>query len=406
MREARLQHGDLLSLGGSTFLVSLAAPEPEPPRPSEELPLDAETEILLPIADSVYLSPDRLAGAGGASAPLAALLRLAAAVQERPEPAALGRELLRQALAALPADRAALLPPEPDPDAFVPLWEHAGAGGSGPFAVSRSVLARALAGRAALLWSGVREPAPADSVLASGIGALICAPLAGADGPLALLYLDVQAPGHLDQEHLELSAAMAALTSGAFANALHREALARENRRLQEAALGSGLLGESAAMRRAAEVLAKVAPTPSTVLLLGESGTGKELAARAIHLGSPRAAGRSWPSTAPRSPRRCSRASCSATRGAPSPARWRRSPASSSWRTAARSSSTRSASCRCPPRRSCCASSRSGPSSGSAARGRSRWTSASWRPPTATSRRGSPRAASAPTSTTASTWSR
>jgi DNA-binding NtrC family response regulator len=39
----------------------------------------------------------------------------------------------------------------------------------------------------------------------------------------------------------------------------------------------------SFAMKQVLEVVRKVAPTPSTVLLVGESGTGKELIARAIH---------------------------------------------------------------------------------------------------------------------------
>jgi len=39
----------------------------------------------------------------------------------------------------------------------------------------------------------------------------------------------------------------------------------------------------SLAMKQVLEVVRKVAPTPSTVLLVGESGTGKELIARAIH---------------------------------------------------------------------------------------------------------------------------
>ena len=51
------------------------------------------------------------------------------------------------------------------------------------------------------------------------------------------------------------------------------------------------LLGTSAAMRRAVETLACVAPTDVTVLVLGETGTGKELAARLVHDGSPRARG-------------------------------------------------------------------------------------------------------------------
>ena len=60
-------------------------------------------------------------------------------------------------------------------------------------------------------------------------------------------------------------------------------------------------------------------------------------------------ASRSSPSTARRSPRRCSSRSCSATRRGPSPARRSGGWAASSWRTAGPSSSTRSG--RCRPRR-------------------------------------------------------
>ena len=51
----------------------------------------------------------------------------------------------------------------------------------------------------------------------------------------------------------------------------------------------SELIGESPAMQRAREAIARVAPTNSTVLILGETGTGKELAARAVHRQSLRA---------------------------------------------------------------------------------------------------------------------
>ncbi|MCX7817868.1 MAG: sigma-54 dependent transcriptional regulator [Kiritimatiellae bacterium] len=43
------------------------------------------------------------------------------------------------------------------------------------------------------------------------------------------------------------------------------------------------LVAESAAMRQICEVINRVAPTDSTVLIIGESGTGKEVVARAIH---------------------------------------------------------------------------------------------------------------------------
>ncbi len=48
------------------------------------------------------------------------------------------------------------------------------------------------------------------------------------------------------------------------------------------------LLGDSAAMRDLRSMIARVAATDSTVLVLGESGTGKELVARTLHAWSQR----------------------------------------------------------------------------------------------------------------------
>lgn len=60
-------------------------------------------------------------------------------------------------------------------------------------------------------------------------------------------------------------------------------------RRLEEVEGKSNLIGDSPSMERVRALIAKVAPTESTVLVLGETGTGKELAARAIHDQSTRA---------------------------------------------------------------------------------------------------------------------
>jgi len=65
-----------------------------------------------------------------------------------------------------------------------------------------------------------------------------------------------------------------------------------ENRYLREQAARSPaferIVGESVPMRAVFDLMRKVAPTRSTVLITGETGTGKELVARAIHELSPR----------------------------------------------------------------------------------------------------------------------
>jgi two-component system response regulator HydG len=76
--------------------------------------------------------------------------------------------------------------------------------------------------------------------------------------------------------------------------ALEKQRLVVENRQLRaqlDQTLGKRhLIGQSLAMRQTLEFVDQVAPSSATVMLTGESGTGKELVARALHMGSSRAA--------------------------------------------------------------------------------------------------------------------
>jgi DNA-binding NtrC family response regulator len=69
--------------------------------------------------------------------------------------------------------------------------------------------------------------------------------------------------------------------------------LRRENRQLRRALDRHDpyreIAGESAGIAEVRRLIAKVAPTDSTVLILGESGVGKELVAHQVHAASPRA---------------------------------------------------------------------------------------------------------------------
>jgi transcriptional regulator with GAF, ATPase, and Fis domain len=70
------------------------------------------------------------------------------------------------------------------------------------------------------------------------------------------------------------------------------ERLQSENALLLEriAAGESGMVGESPAILKLLQMVARLAPQDTSVLILGESGTGKELVARALHRQSPRSA--------------------------------------------------------------------------------------------------------------------
>jgi DNA-binding NtrC family response regulator len=80
---------------------------------------------------------------------------------------------------------------------------------------------------------------------------------------------------------------------GVVRQAVAERAIQRQNRRLKQQqgdlrAFSHQLIGDSPKIEKVIEMVRKVAPTDSTVLISGESGTGKELIARAIHANSKR----------------------------------------------------------------------------------------------------------------------
>jgi DNA-binding NtrC family response regulator len=110
----------------------------------------------------------------------------------------------------------------------------------------------------------------------------------------------------------DVTGAMAAIQKGAYdyvskpfnvgeltltvARALERSRLVEENRAMraregEKPPRIESIVGASSGMLDVYKMVARVAPTMSTVLVIGESGTGKELVARAIHTHSPRTAG-------------------------------------------------------------------------------------------------------------------
>jgi DNA-binding NtrC family response regulator len=66
-------------------------------------------------------------------------------------------------------------------------------------------------------------------------------------------------------------------------NTLERRRLRAEVKDLRRQLGESSLVGRSPALRALQQAIARLAPIPSTVLILGESGSGKELVARDLH---------------------------------------------------------------------------------------------------------------------------
>jgi two-component system nitrogen regulation response regulator NtrX len=118
--------------------------------------------------------------------------------------------------------------------------------------------------------------------------------------------LDADLPVLIISGHGNIETAVSAIKRGAYdflekpfksdrlilivQRALEATALRRENRRLRGQVMSpTGLIGRSAAAQQLRQMIAKVAPANSRVLISGPPGSGKELVARMIHGASPRA---------------------------------------------------------------------------------------------------------------------
>ena len=92
-------------------------------------------------------------------------------------------------------------------------------------------------------------------------------------------------------DHRDTLSAIATLAAAALETVREMARLQSHNALLMER-LGTartGMVGQSAAIGKLIQMIARVAPQDTSVLVLGESGTGKELVARALHEQSPRA---------------------------------------------------------------------------------------------------------------------
>ena len=297
----RLQHQDRVAVGESVLVFSAqeeaGQPEPGSVEFTETTELAAAPTLLRP-EDALYLQPERVQAALSPTDRLArdlnVLLKVANGIGAIRDREALEWQLLGIVFDAVPADRGAILHftgGGENLDSAI-AWDRA-LGPGKPVRVSRNVVRRVVRERAGLLVRDVKmdESLSATQTLAQeSINSVLCVPLLASGVVVGVIYLDSRrAQGLFDQNHLEFMTAIANLASLALENVRRFDSLEEENRRLRsEIELEHDMVGSSARMREVLEIIQRVSPTSSTVLVQGESGTGKELVARAIHVNSPR----------------------------------------------------------------------------------------------------------------------
>ena len=289
IKRRTLEHGDRIRIGNSHFLF--LRHEGDVPSESGTVQFDdsrlvSGATIEFSFNDALYLM----------ARDLAALIKVSTTINAIRGLLELQKRLLELMFEVVPANRGAIL--------LVDSSEKEGAeefssvfaldrvkGPDEAIKVSRTVARQVLRDGKALLIGNRAETANlANSLTEAQTSSVLCVPLSMAGKSLGVLYLDTNKTDvHFDSDHLQLASTIAAISAVAIENARHIEWLESENKRLiADAGIEHSMVGESPRMRQVYQLIAKVAPTDSSVLISGESGTGKELAARAIHQNSKR----------------------------------------------------------------------------------------------------------------------
>ncbi len=282
VKQRILVNGDTIRVGDSHFVFVTQEEDLSRPddTPAAETIVDTRSFIAVDHG-SPFLQPPPMT-ATKAEKHLNALLRMSAAVQSARTLEALEQELLARIFDILPAQRAVI------------YWRD-GSGLMVLAARNREPVSSAAAKPSGAVPSMVNQVVSAGvSILGEdstpqGRVPLVAAPLITGMQVRGVLYLEGVRTAPFSREHVDLANAIATLAAAAADNLVNLQALQSDRRRLlDEVGLMHEMVGESGALRKVQDLIRRVAPAETTVLILGENGTGKELAARAIHRGSPR----------------------------------------------------------------------------------------------------------------------
>lgn len=296
-----LAHGDQIKIGESVFVVLLR--EDESPPALTVIQTDQNAWVTRRSTSYPVEGSPRAEASGGTPGDsgrtfreLVALLKITSVLGSVKRLDELEQKLIETILEVIPAERGAVLLVGQSIDQFTSIfgWDRTPEQHY-PVEVSRIAIDRALRERVAVLSSDEKILADmADSPAleaTSPARTLLVVPLVVFDRTVGAIYLDSADPlVKFDQGHVEWLKAFGWVAAVALEKARRTEWLENENRRLRdELDIDHSLVGDGPRMQEVYRFIAKVAPSPSTVLIRGESGTGKELLARAIHRNSPRA---------------------------------------------------------------------------------------------------------------------
>lgn len=301
IKEQILRHGDQITIGDVVLLfVAQDDTESVTAAQRDEADLITRSTVRLRRDEALYLRPDKVLSQLPATARIArdlnTLLRISAAINSIRELQQLQKRVLELIGEVVPVEREAILLVDKETDALASIcgWTKL-SGPDNSLTVSNTISRQVLLDGVALLSNDLvdnQSYGQAPSLIGARVCSVLCVPLIVFDKMFGVIYLDTSDPNaRFDEGHLQLITGVADIAAVAIENARHFEVLESEKAQLQkEIHIEHEMIGESMLMQSVYNLIGKVAPTDSRVLIRGESGTGKELAAYAIHMNSPRVA--------------------------------------------------------------------------------------------------------------------
>jgi Nif-specific regulatory protein len=282
VKERELSHGDRIKVGNTLFLFHVL--ETGASTSSTRIVFDegmtaSQDTLRIRVEDAVqHMARD-----------LCALMKISAAINSIRNLDELQKQLLELIFEVVPAQRGAILLSAEEGEEFSSVFGlDRESGPDATVRVSRTITQQVQREGVSIVSNDLPTSdafGGAESVIASLAQSVLAVPLVLFKRVIGIVYLFTTDPAErFNEDQLQLVTAIANIAAVAVENARHIESLENENAELRAVTnIEHSMVGDSERMSALYEMVARVAPTETTVLIRGESGTGKELAARAIH---------------------------------------------------------------------------------------------------------------------------